>query len=86
MAEDGISLRPGVMCAHREGAYAIERWSCGPGPGRCGCSMGTCARLQKSERAQAQTVILPLYPEMTVAEQERVVERLRRTLEVPVTL
>jgi len=87
MAEAGISLRPGVMCAHREGAYAIERWSCGPGPGRCGCSTGTCARLQKSERAQAQTIILPLYPEMTVAEQERVIEMLRRTLvEVPVTL
>ena len=60
LLDEGISTRRGVMCAHREPAYA---------------SMPGCVRfpLTESEAAQDHTVILPLYHQMTEAEQDRVV-------------
>jgi perosamine synthetase len=56
----GISTRRGVMCAHREPAYA---------------SMPRCVRfpLTESEAVQDRTIMLPLYHQMTEAEQDRVV-------------
>jgi dTDP-4-amino-4,6-dideoxygalactose transaminase len=80
MLDAGVSTRRGVMCAHREPAYAQEPWSCGKGPGPCGCSAGTCARLAESERAQDHTIILPLYHQMTEAEQDTVVMALRQAI------
>jgi len=77
MLDAGISTRRGVMCAHREPAYAKEPWSCGVGPGDCDCPPGTCARLRESEKAQDQAIILPLFHEMTEAEQDMVVAALR---------
>ncbi|MDH7487658.1 MAG: DegT/DnrJ/EryC1/StrS family aminotransferase [Anaerolineae bacterium] len=77
MLDAGISTRRGVMCAHREPAYAQEPWSCGTGPGDCDCPPGTCARLRESERAQDRAIILPLFHEMTEAEQDAVVAALR---------
>jgi len=73
MLEQGVATRRGVMCAHREPAYALERWSCGLGPGACGCPQGTCARLEESEHAQDQTIVLPMFHQMTDAEQDTVV-------------
>jgi len=79
LLDAGISARRGVMCAHREPAYAQEPWSCGPG----GCSSseaaskGSCDRLRVSERATDECVILPLLHQMTRAEQDRVVAALR---------
>ena len=81
LAEAGITVKPGVSCAHREAAYASEPWSCGAGPGACGCPAGTCVRLSQSEVAQMHSVILPLYPGMTVSEQDRVVATLQRALQ-----
>lgn len=77
MLDAGISTRRGVMCAHREPAYAQEPWSCGVGPDDCDCPPGTCARLRESEKAQDQAIILPLFQEMTEAEQDAVVAALR---------
>lgn len=77
MLDAGISTRRGVMCAHREPAYAREAWSCGLGPGECDCPPGTCMRLKESEKAQDQAIILPLFHEMTEAEQDAVVAALR---------
>jgi len=77
MLDAGISTRRGVMCAHREPAYAQEPWSCGIGPGDCDCPPGTCVRLKESEKAQDQAIILPLFHEMTEAEQDMVVAALR---------
>lgn len=76
----GIATRRGVMCAHREPAYSQEPWSCGSGPGQCGCRPGMCARLTESEHVQDQTIILPLFHQMTDVEQERVVAALRQAL------
>jgi len=57
----GISTRRGVMCAHREPVYA---------------RMPQCVRfpLTESEGVQDRMVILPLYHQMTEAEQGRVVD------------
>jgi dTDP-4-amino-4,6-dideoxygalactose transaminase len=67
MLDEGVSTRRGVMNAHRERAYADAA-----------CRVpGTLAR---SERAQDTAVLLPLYHQMTEADQDRVVEALRRAV------
>jgi dTDP-4-amino-4,6-dideoxygalactose transaminase len=62
MLDAGIATRRGVMCAHREAAYAgaVRR-----------------SPLPESEQAQDRAIILPLYHSLSQAEQERVVEALR---------
>jgi perosamine synthetase len=77
LLEAGISTRRGIMCAHREPAYQQEAWSCGSGPGACGCSGGSCQRLRESERAQDQCLLLPLYHSMTVSDQDQVISAMR---------
>ena len=62
LLEDGVSSRRGIMCSHRELAYASARR---PAP------------LPVSEAAQDQCVILPLFPQMTDDELDRVAESLR---------
>ena len=80
MLDSGVATRRGVMCAHREAAYPSSTWRCGTGSGGCGCMEGHCQRLRHSEKAQDRTLILPLYPQMTLDEQDRVVESLRDAL------
>ena len=58
----GIHTRRGVMCAHREPAYR-ELLRRHP--------------LPVSELLQDRAIILPLYPEMTDGEQDRVMAALR---------
>ena len=77
MLNAGVATRRGVMCAHRECAYGREVWSCGLRCGRCNCSPGTCMRLVESERAQDQTIVLPLFHQMTENDQDVVVDALR---------
>jgi len=72
MLNAGIATRRAVMCAHRETAYEREPWSCGAGPGICGCLSGTCARLSESEKAQDHAIVLPLFHQMTDADQDEV--------------
>jgi dTDP-4-amino-4,6-dideoxygalactose transaminase len=54
----GIDTRRGVMCAHREPAYR---------------DLPLRFPLPVSEMLQDRSIILPLYPDMTEAEQERVI-------------
>ncbi len=61
----GIHTRRGVMCAHREPAYRDP-------PLR--------QPLPVSEYLQDRGIILPLYPEMTEAEQDQVIVALREVL------
>ncbi|MGE0747239.1 MAG: DegT/DnrJ/EryC1/StrS family aminotransferase [Rhodospirillales bacterium] len=63
MLDRGVATRRGVMCAHREPAYAAGGW-----------------RLPESERAQDEGILLPLYAQMTEAEQDRVVAALRAAI------
>ncbi len=53
----GVATRRGIMCSHREAAYA-----------------GAPLRfdLPQSESAQDRCIVLPLYPQMTADEQDRV--------------
>jgi len=78
MLDVGVATRRGVMCAHREPAYGREPWSCGPKVGNCDCTPGTCTRLSRSEQAQARAIILPLFPQMIDADQDAVVDALRK--------
>jgi perosamine synthetase len=57
MLDAGIATRRGIMCSHREAVYANT-------PLR--------VPLPHSEAAQDECIILPLYPQMTSAEQEQV--------------
>ena len=63
MLDEGVATRRGVMCSHRERAY-----------------MDTPLRrpLPNSEQAQDQSIILPLYHQMTNDEQNLVVHALKR--------
>ncbi len=76
MLDAGVATRRGVMCAHREPAYAEQPWSCGDG-GDCGCTERSCRRLVESERAQDHCVLLPLYHQMTEDDQDYVIDALR---------
>jgi perosamine synthetase len=62
MLDHGVATRRGIMCSHREPAYAdvLLRWP-----------------LPESERAQDHSIILPLYHQMSEDDQDYVVERLR---------
>jgi dTDP-4-amino-4,6-dideoxygalactose transaminase len=82
MLDAGVSTRRGIMCSHREPVYAREPWSCGLGPGACDCAAGRCKRLSESESAQDRTIVLPLFPQLTEAEQDRVVEVFRNACEL----
>ena len=75
MLDDGIATRRGIMCAHREPAYRdAATWRCA----QPDCSpTPQCPNLIESERAQDQAIILPLYPQMTDEEQDRVAQSIR---------
>jgi len=66
MLDRGVATRRGVMCAHREGAYAdgSRSW-----------------QLAESERAQDHSIILPLYHEMSPDDQDYVVQLLKKACE-----
>jgi dTDP-4-amino-4,6-dideoxygalactose transaminase len=64
LLDQGIATRRGVMCAHREPAYAQEPWTAG-------------SILRHSEEAQDRCVLLPLFHDMTEEDHTRVTEALR---------
>lgn len=78
MLDGGVSTRRGIMCTHREPAYAAQPWRCSNAAGHGDRSNGAggCDGLAESELAQDRCILLPLYHEMTEAEQEYVVAAL----------
>ena len=68
MLELGIATRSGIMCAHREPVFSDAsklgeaRWNC----------------LAESEKAQDHCITLPLFPQMTEAEQDAVADTLKQ--------
>ena len=68
MLDAGIATRRGVMCAHREAAYPEGTWRAG-------------SSLARSEAAEDETVLLPLYPDMSDDDQETVARALIAALE-----
>jgi len=75
-----IATRRGVMCSHREPAYAVEPWVCGCGFVQDASGSVNCECLTNSESAQDECIILPLYHEMSEVEQDMVVEKLHSVL------
>ena len=73
MLDAGIATRRGVMCAHREPAYVREPWASAAFRNGCDRSPG----LGESEKAQDQTIILPLFHQMTEADQDIVANALK---------
>jgi dTDP-4-amino-4,6-dideoxygalactose transaminase len=67
MLDRGVASKRGVMCAHRQPAYAKEPWA-------------SRAPLRVSERAEDGAVLLPLFSSMTDEQQDRVVEALQAAL------
>ncbi len=68
LLDQGISTRRGVMNIHLEGAYSDRS------------SHRAATSLMRSAAAQQQTIILPLYAQMTELDIARVVEALRGAL------
>lgn len=62
LLDRGVSSRRGIMNAHREAPYRVE---------------GKPLRLPNSEHAQDRRIILPLFPQMTEAEQQTVCQALK---------
>lgn len=73
LLDQGISTRRGVMNIHLEGAYSDRS------------SHRVATSLMRSVSAQQQTIILPLYAQMTELDIARVVEALRGALAEAVT-
>jgi dTDP-4-amino-4,6-dideoxygalactose transaminase len=82
MLEAGVATRRGVMCAHREGAYSSEDWSCGIARQDCDCKEKTCKRLSESEQAQDQAILLPMFNQMTQEQADYVIEVLKKVCQV----
>jgi dTDP-4-amino-4,6-dideoxygalactose transaminase len=68
MLDQGIATRRGVINAHQEPAYPRGSWRAAPGG------------LANSERASASSLVLPLYHEMTMQDQDRVIAALSRAV------
>jgi len=63
MLDAGVSTRRGIMCSHREEAYA---------------ELPLPFALHRSEEAQDRCVLLPLFTQMTLDDQQRVAAELAR--------
>jgi len=62
LLDQGISTRRGIMASHSEAPYADKDWS---------------SRLPETERATRETIILPLFHQMTEQDQDYVIECLQ---------
>ncbi len=65
LLDAGISTRRGIMCSHREPAYA---------------ELPLRQELPRSEQAQDECILLPLYAQMSDREQLEVVDALREAV------
>jgi len=68
MLDRGVATRRGIMCAHREPAYA---------------NRATRFALPHSEAAQDRCILLPIFPGMTEAQQDEVGEALAEAVNPP---
>ena len=62
LLDRGISTRRGIMASHREPPYASGNWD---------------SRLPETNRATDDTIILPLFHQMSEDEQDYIVESIR---------
>lgn len=81
LADNGVSTRRGVMCAHREAAYPVGAWRCSPESVQANANPSSCKSLIRSEQAQDHAIMLPLFPGMSEEDQRYVVEKLARAVD-----
>ena len=65
MLDAEVSTRRGIMCSHREAAYA---------------DLENTNELRESEAAQDHCVLLPLYPGLTAGEQSKIAQALEEAI------
>ena len=82
MLDAGVATRRGVMCSHREVSYPAHTWSCAGRAEDCACTAGSCQCLRHSQEAQDHTIILPLFPQMSLEQQDYVVKAFHDALHV----
>jgi dTDP-4-amino-4,6-dideoxygalactose transaminase len=70
LLDEGIATRRGAMNAHREAAYPPGTWR-------------TAGPLTVSEEAQDSSIVLPLFHQLTDAEQDAVIEGVTRAVGAP---
>ena len=80
MQEAGVSTRGGIMCAHREEAYAREPWLCLQDNRVVKGNSKNCPGLIQSELAQDNCISLPIFPQMTDEELKYVAGSLKKIL------
>jgi len=80
MLDQGVATRRGVHTSHMEGAYEKEPWGCGTDRKRCGCAPRTCKNLMESEKSRLNGLLLPIFAELSEADQMVVVNVLRQAL------
>jgi perosamine synthetase len=80
MLDAGVATRRGVMCSHREDSYPANTWLCAGRAGGGACTTESCQCLKHSQEAQDRTMILPLYPQMSLEQQDYVVKALHDAL------
>ncbi len=68
LLHDGIATRRGVMASHEEAAYADP------------ASVAGGAGLEHTEAAARETLMLPLFPDLTEEQQDYVIERLAESV------
>jgi perosamine synthetase len=74
LLDQGIAAKRGVMCTHRTPAYATVPYRIAQPGAACECPAGTCSGLCASERAEDRSVMLPLFPNLSEADQDRIVD------------
>src|SRR5262249_53906927 len=68
MLDRGISTKRGIMCAHRQAAYADQP------------SVVRHTGLARSEEAEDRVILLPLYDQLLADDQEAIVNALQEAL------
>jgi perosamine synthetase len=79
LLEQGIATKRGVMCTHRSPAYVGIPWNCGPSRP----AIGGAVPLRQSELAEDRSLMLPLYPGLSEADQDRVIAAVRSACGAP---
>lgn len=67
LLDGGVATRRGIMCSHREPAYAKGTWR-------------APASLTESERAQDKCILLPIFHQLTKGDQQSIAAGLRKAL------
>lgn len=81
MLDGGVSTKRGIMCSHREPSYPQELWSCGVVCDTSKCTPDHCECLIESEKAQDNSIVLPLYDQMTDDDLDTIVATLKSVIE-----